>query len=77
VERNVGRIDAAIRWSLAVVFFGASLVLNGIPVVALAAAVLALVMVATALTGSCPLYRLLGISTCPRNPATPRHAGGG
>lgn len=76
MKHNVGRIDAVIRWFLAAIFFGISLAYNQSPAIALLAAAAAVVMVATALTRTCPIYWVLGIDTCPRNPAAPRQAGG-
>jgi hypothetical protein len=61
---NVGSADAVVRWILAALFFIAALVWNHIPAVALLSAVLALAMAGTALTRVCPVYRLLGLSTC-------------
>jgi len=69
MEHNVGKIDSRIRWILAAVFFAISLGFNGNPAIGLLAAVVALVLVATALTRACPLYHLFGLKTCPRNPA--------
>lgn len=66
-KANVGPVDAAIRWVLAAVFFAAALIWNDIPLVALLAALVALAMAGTALTRICPLYRVLGVSTCKRD----------
>lgn len=63
-RRNVGSADAVVRWILAALFYVAALVWNHIPWLALLSALLALVMAGTALTRVCPVYRLLGISTC-------------
>jgi hypothetical protein len=68
VETNMGRIDAGLRWTLAAVLFGVSLILSDRPAIGLLAAVAAVVMVGTAVTRSCPLYHLLGIRTCPKSP---------
>lgn len=62
---NTGGIDRAVRLVLGIMLLG----LYG----ALEApwrylTLLGLVLIATALTGFCPLYRLLGISTCRRPP---------
>ena len=61
MHTNVGATDAKVRWALAVVFFAAAIAFNGSPVITLVAALAALEMAGTALTRSCPLYRLLGI----------------
>lgn len=63
---NTGRLDRVVRLVLGVMLLG----LYG----ALEApwrylTLLGLVLVATALTGFCPLYRLLGVRTCRRPPA--------
>ena len=68
MEHNVGRTDAGIRWLFAAAFFALSLGFTGSPILGFLAAVMALVMVATALMHTCPLYRLVGLSTCPRDP---------
>ncbi|GBD31809.1 MAG: hypothetical protein KatS3mg081_1559 [Gemmatimonadales bacterium] len=75
---NVGSADALVRWILAAAFFVAAIVWNHIPLVALLAALIALVMAGTALTRVCPIYRLLGVSTCkldetkgPKGPGQP------
>lgn len=70
--KNVGRADAIIRALLALVFAGMALVFSGQLVVSLIAALAAVVMLGTALTGRCPLYAALGLTTCPgdRQPRT-------
>lgn len=52
-----------IRGFLAVVFFAASLYFNALAWVSLVTALLALVMIATALTRKCPLYTVAGVNT--------------
>lgn len=64
MTRNMGRRDRLIRAFLVapllvVVAVGAGSVLG------IVLLVLAGVMVATAAIGHCPLYRLVGLSTCP------------
>jgi hypothetical protein len=76
VEHNVGSIDAVVRWVLAAVFFGVSLLFNQNWVVALVTAVATVVMVATALTRSCPIYWVFGFTTCPRSTAALKGQGG-
>lgn len=63
MKANVGSLDATIRWTFAVVFFGMAIAFNSAPAIALVTALLALVMAGTALTKVCPLYTALGIST--------------
>ena len=60
---NVGRIDAWIRGTLAVVFLVLAAVFSASPVLSLAAALFALLFGATALTHSCPLYGVFGLDT--------------
>ncbi len=63
--KNVGTVDRIIRLLVAVVI--AVAYLNGAlaGVWAAIGGVIAVVFALTALIGVCPLYRLLGISTCP------------
>jgi len=76
VEHNVGRIDAVVRGVLAAVFFGISLFFNQNWALALVTAVAAVVLVATALTRSCPIYWVFGFTTCPRSPTALKGQGG-
>jgi hypothetical protein len=62
---NVGATDARVRWALAAVLFAVAIAFNASPVITLVAALAALVMAGTALTRSCPLYRLLRIHAEP------------
>lgn len=66
---NVGPLDATMRWIGAALSFALAVAFHASPVIALSWALIALVMAGTALTRFCPLYRLLGISTCPRKSA--------
>ncbi len=63
---NVSLVDAVARGVLGAVALVVAALLNHLPGVSLLLAVVALVLFGTALTRMCPLYRLLGISTCPR-----------
>lgn len=72
MNANVGVLDARVRWVLAVACFAVAIAWNAIPVVALLSALLALLLAGTALTHTCPLYRLLNINTAHRNVSTPR-----
>ncbi|WP_144922990.1 YgaP family membrane protein [Halorubrum salsamenti] len=70
MQQNVGVTDKRVRTALGAVLGIASLgTLGGaVPLPALAAPVLgviALVMLGTAATGTCGLYALLGVDTCP------------
>jgi hypothetical protein len=61
MDANVGPTDAKVRWALAIAFFVVAIVFNASPVFTLLAALAALVAAGTALTRSCPFYRLFGI----------------
>ena len=71
MRRNEGTIDRAIRASLGIVAIIAAFVAGAGPL-AIVLGVVAAVLLVTAAVGFCPLYRLLGVSTCavPRS----RHA---
>jgi len=61
MERNEGMVDRAIRIAfglglIALVFMGPKTVWFG---------VVGLVLLATGLVGFCPLYRVIGVRTCP------------
>ncbi|OYR38356.1 hypothetical protein DJ82_12295 [Halorubrum sp. Ib24] len=70
MNQNVGSTDKRVRTALGAVFGIASLatLAGAVPVPALAAPVLgvvSLIMLGTAATGTCALYSLLGVDTCP------------
>ncbi len=67
MTKNVGSLDAGIRAVLGIALLIVSAAFNDRPLIAIGSALIALVFFATALTGSCPLYRFLGINTCRRN----------
>ena len=68
MKENVGAIDQWLRFAAGFVL----LFLAGTSVIGPWGYVLAVVPLATALFRFCPLYRVLGINTCPRgNPAGP------
>ena len=65
MKTNVGSIDKMVRIALAVVFailYFTGTVTGTLGIVLL---VLGAVFLFTALMGSCPLYAIFGISTCP------------
>jgi len=65
MKKNVGRIDVIIRIVLAIVFvalFFTDTVTGTFGIVLL---VLAGVSVLTSFMGSCPLYSIVGLNTCP------------
>ncbi len=63
MRANISRVDAAVRWSLAVVFLVLAVILNPELILSLVAALCALFFAATALTRNCPLYTLFGLDT--------------
>ncbi|MFA6213779.1 MAG: DUF2892 domain-containing protein [Candidatus Micrarchaeia archaeon] len=64
-ERNVGDIDKAVRAALALVFIG-SYVTGSVPMPwSYVLLLLGLLLVGTAAYGTCLVYSVLGISTCP------------
>jgi hypothetical protein len=72
METNVGGTDRRVRLVVGALAGLASLGTLGnlveLPaVVSPVLGVVALVMVTTSLTGSCPLYSVLGVRTCPAN----------
>ena len=64
MRRNEGTLDRAIRASLGIVAIIAAFVAGAGPL-AIVLGVVAAVLLVTAAVGFCPLYRLLGVSTCP------------
>ena len=72
MHTNVGATDAKVRWALAALFFAVAIAFNGSPVITLVAAFAALMMAGTALTRSCPVYRLLHIHSEPPKVTAPR-----
>ena len=65
MNRNVGTPDRVIRAVLAAVVLIAAGVVGLPSGLGIGLLVLAAVLLGTAAVGFCPLYRLLGFSTCP------------
>ncbi|QIK73204.1 DUF2892 domain-containing protein [Propioniciclava coleopterorum] len=63
MRRNEGPIDRGIRAALGVVAIVGGILAGGVPAVLLY--VVGAVLLVTAAVGWCPLYRVLGVSTCP------------
>ena len=61
LKQNVGPVDRAIRATLGLALVAIAIFGTNAPW-----GYLGLIPLATALLGSCPLYSVLGISTCPR-----------
>ncbi|MCA9610803.1 MAG: DUF2892 domain-containing protein [Myxococcales bacterium] len=62
LKNNVGTIDRAVRFTLALALFSLFYFLDG-PYMWLG--LIGIVPLATGLLGSCPLYTLFGMNTCP------------
>lgn len=62
MNKNVGRIDAVIRIILSLIFFSLFFILEGN---LRFLAVVGIIPLVTGLIGTCPLYMILGIKTCP------------
>lgn len=63
--RNAGRLDRAVRLVIGVMLLG---LYGALEPPLKYVSLLGLVFVATALTGFCPLYALLGVDTCGKRP---------
>lgn len=66
MNRNVGTVDRAVRVVVGVAALVWAFVTGVTSGLGLVLVVLAVVLIGTAAMGFCPLYRLLGISTGPR-----------
>ncbi|MCS6929118.1 MAG: DUF2892 domain-containing protein [Saprospiraceae bacterium] len=68
MKKNVGNLDRIIRTVIALV--AALLFFTGIvkDVVGIAVLGIAGVLLLTSAVGFCPIYRLIGLSTCPTTP---------
>ncbi|MBL7684126.1 MAG: DUF2892 domain-containing protein [Flavipsychrobacter sp.] len=69
MKQNVGSADKIIRILLAIVFMTLFMTdtVTGTP--GLVLVTLAVVFVLTSLVGFCPIYRIIGVSTCPAKKA--------
>lgn len=63
-SRNVGNVDRAIRLGIAVLLLYLGLGVYAGSTLGIILAIVALIPLATALVGTCPLYTLLGVNTC-------------
>ena len=70
VIKKIGAMDYGLRALLGVVLLGISTAYNQRPLLALGAGLIALLLIGTALFRVCPLYTLLRIDTCRRDPQT-------
>ena len=65
MSKNVGDLDSAIRAMVGLALLLAAASATQWPVVSVVCVLLSLLLLWTALAGSCPLYALLGINTAP------------
>jgi hypothetical protein len=65
LARNVGPVDRILRLALAAMFLAVAIAGVVTGPVAAGALVIAAILLVTGATGVCPLYALLGLSTCP------------
>jgi len=65
MNANVGRTDKIVRLVLALVAFGFALVAGIGTALGIVLLLVGVVLAATAFSGFCPIYRVLGMSTCP------------
>lgn len=65
-KTNVGSADRALRIILGIVLIGVYFLFPGNAWWAIVALVVGIVALATGLMSTCPLYSVLGVSTCPR-----------
>ncbi len=65
LTQNTGPFDRVARFGIGIVLAAAIVTGTVTGGLALLAGALGIIMVATALTGFCPIYALLGIRTCP------------
>lgn len=62
---NVGSTDKVIRFALALAAVVGAYVAGFMTVAGILLLVVGAVLAVTAVTGFCPIYRMLGMSTCP------------
>lgn len=65
MKKNEGTVDRVVRAVLAVAAIAGSAMLGFGTVGGLVLLAVAVIMAVTAAVGFCPLYRLIGVSTCP------------
>jgi hypothetical protein len=73
MKRNEGTTDRILRAIAAVAALAVALVVGLGSIAGIVLAVVGIVLGVTAATGFCPIYRVLGLSTCPvRRTSAPR-----
>lgn len=65
MKKNEGTIDRAVRAVVAVAALAGALAVGIGSVGGIVLLAVAVIMAGTAAVGFCPLYRLVGVSTCP------------
>jgi len=65
MTRNEGTLDRVIRLVLAVAAAAGAVAVGLGTVLGVVLAVVAVILLVTAAVGFCPLYRVMGLSTCP------------
>lgn len=63
--KNVGKLDARIRYGISLVLVGVGLIVGPLTSLATGLYIAALVLSLTGVVGFCGLYKVLGINTCP------------
>lgn len=65
MNKNIGSTDRILRLVAGVILLGAGMSVFSSALMTTLSLVVGLVLIGTALVRFCPMYRLLGISTCP------------
>jgi hypothetical protein len=65
MEKNVGKLDANVRYALAGASFVLALALGAGSPFFIGLLVFSVVMALTAYVGRCGIYKLIGVNTCP------------
>jgi len=73
MTRNEGTVDRAIRLVAGLALGVAAFTVGLGTALGIVFAVLAAIMLVTAATGFCPLYRVFGLNTCPRTSLSQGH----
>lgn len=68
MKKNMGATDKAIRIIVAILFFVLFLSKMVVGIAAIILLVIAIVFLITSWVGVCPLYSLLGINSCKKQP---------
>lgn len=67
IERNMGKIDSGIRLTIAAVLFVLFLTKTVSGTIGYIDLGLAVLFTITSFVGFCPLYRIVGVKTCPNS----------